>query len=151
MFWLLNLTLLFSLARRSGEPKIDPVKRVESDEWIKSINKATTVEPASAGALRGTGGKRNLRKLPFSDRTFTEIARRFYIHDSIIRIVSRADVSEFSAASLEMGESPANGMLPLCRSELRPFLIVLQCITSEPQTPGIRISQYQRHTSRIAA
>ncbi|KAF9776276.1 hypothetical protein IL306_005573, partial [Fusarium sp. DS 682] len=105
---------MFSLARRSGEPKIEPAKRVESDDWIKSIKKATTnIEPAAAGTLRATSGQRNLRNLPFSDRAFTEIARRFYVHDSIIRKVSRADVSEFSATTLEMGKShgralPAN-------------------------------------------
>ncbi|KAI7759031.1 hypothetical protein LZL87_010026 [Fusarium oxysporum] len=99
--------LVLILARRSGEPEIEPVMRVQSDDWIKSIRKATNDE-SSASTLRGTGGNRKLRNLPFSERTFREIARRLYIHDSIIRIVSRADVSEFSAASLEMGELPAN-------------------------------------------
>ncbi|KAF4953767.1 hypothetical protein FGADI_5760 [Fusarium gaditjirri] len=99
--------LVLILARRSGEPEIEPVIRAESDDWIKSIRKATNNE-SSASALRGTGGGRKLRSLPFSERTFREIARRLYIHDSIIRTVSRADVSEFSAASLEMGELSAN-------------------------------------------
>ncbi|KAF5229167.1 hypothetical protein FOXYS1_15954, partial [Fusarium oxysporum] len=95
--------LVMILARRRGEPKLDPVKKKESDDWVKGIRKVLDdAGHASPGSLRGTGGQRNLRNLPFSSQMFKRIAKEFYIHDSIIRKVSRADVSDFSATKLEM-------------------------------------------------
>jgi hypothetical protein len=90
------------LARRSGEPKLDPVKRKESNDWIKDI-KQVTPDTSHADSLRGTGGQRTLRNLPFSEKMFKRIAHEFHIHNSIIRVVSRADVSDFSGMKLEMG------------------------------------------------
>ncbi|KAF5632978.1 hypothetical protein F25303_9261 [Fusarium sp. NRRL 25303] len=92
------------LSRRIGEPIIDPVKSIKSKDWIKAIRKATVHdETAFDKSLHGTGGQRNLRTLPFSEQCFQEIAKKFYIHDSINRVVSRANVSQFSAVKLEMG------------------------------------------------
>ncbi|RBR26986.1 uncharacterized protein FIESC28_00254 [Fusarium coffeatum] len=91
------------LARRDGEPKLDPVKRKESNDWIKDI-KQVTPNDSHPDSLRGTGGQRTLRNLPFSEKVFKRIAHEFHIHNSIIRVVSRADVSDFSAMNLEMGQ-----------------------------------------------
>ncbi|TVY74477.1 hypothetical protein Focb16_v004623 [Fusarium oxysporum f. sp. cubense] len=102
--------LVLILARRSGEPKMEPVESIESNDWIKSIQKVTMHDKHGQKAdLRGTGGQRNVRKLPFSEQSFRKIAKMFYIHDSIIRVVSRADVSEFSAVKLDMGRQ--NGLV----------------------------------------
>ncbi|KAF4967205.1 hypothetical protein FSARC_5212 [Fusarium sarcochroum] len=97
--------LVLILARRPGEPKLDPVNRLESDDWVKTIRKVTAdVGHKSPSATLGPGGQRILRNLPFSDRSFRNITKEFYIHESITRIVSRADVSDFSAVKLEMGK-----------------------------------------------
>ncbi|SCV39477.1 uncharacterized protein FFB14_07221 [Fusarium fujikuroi] len=96
--------LVLILSRRIGEPIIDPVKSIESKDWIKAIRKATVHDKtASDKSLHGTGGQRNLRTLPFSEQCFQDISKKFYIHDSINRVVSRANVSQFSAVKLEMG------------------------------------------------
>ncbi|KAF5699576.1 hypothetical protein FGLOB1_11287 [Fusarium globosum] len=92
------------LSRRIGEPIIDPVKSIESEDWIKAIRKATVHDKTAFDkSLLGTGGQRNLRTLPFSEQCFQDISKKFYIHDSINRVVSRANVSQFSAVKLEMG------------------------------------------------
>lgn len=61
------------------------------------------------------GGKRTARTLPFSQKTFGLITKRFYTHGSIARVVSRADVPAFEAAEVHMGDAagsyPAFGML----------------------------------------
>ncbi|KAI6762446.1 hypothetical protein HG530_008426 [Fusarium avenaceum] len=113
--------LVLILARRRGEPRLEPVKNMEADDWVRGIRKVSGDAAHSAAALRETGGQRNLRNLPFSRQMFKKVATEFYIHDSIIRKVSRADVSEFSAMKLEMGKqngqsSLAHGMHS-CMSE----------------------------------
>ncbi|KAH7174316.1 uncharacterized protein B0J16DRAFT_181133 [Fusarium flagelliforme] len=95
--------LVLILARRSGEPKIDPVKGMESNDWIKRINQVTP-DTNNADALCGTGDQKPLRNLPFSEKMFRRIAEEFHIHDSIIRAVSRADVSNFSGMNVQMGQ-----------------------------------------------
>lgn len=87
---------------------------MNSNDWIEGINKLAP-DTNHADALRGTGGRRALRNLPFSEKTFKKVAQEFYIHHSITRLVSRADVSDFSGMKLEMGQQngqslPANGM-----------------------------------------
>ncbi|KAK1714480.1 uncharacterized protein CLUP02_15786 [Colletotrichum lupini] len=42
------------------------------------------------------GGKREVRQLPFCQSAFEDICRRFFVHSSIARTVSRADVPLFS-------------------------------------------------------
>ena len=86
---------------------------MESDDWIKGIHKVTHGSEHS-NSLRGTGGQRTLRNLPFSEKMFKTIANEFHIHESIIRVVSRADVPDFAGMKLEMGQQsgqslPAHG------------------------------------------
>ncbi|KAF5241356.1 hypothetical protein FANTH_9161 [Fusarium anthophilum] len=61
--------------------------------------------------LRWTGGQRNQRTLPFSEQCFQDIAKKLYIHDSINRVVSRANVSQFSAVKLEMARHDGHELL----------------------------------------
>ncbi|KAI0110207.1 hypothetical protein F4814DRAFT_395618 [Daldinia grandis] len=44
----------------------------------------------------GTGGRRNVRTLPFSKDTFELISERLYLHGSIAQVVNRSDVPHFS-------------------------------------------------------
>jgi hypothetical protein len=48
------------------------------------------------------GGKREVRQLPFDKTTFREICKKFYVHPSISRVISRADVPVFSRADIKM-------------------------------------------------
>jgi len=43
--------------------------------------------------------------MPFDKETFSEIGRKFFVHGSISRAVSRANVPLFSRARLSMGIS----------------------------------------------
>ncbi|RGP81740.1 hypothetical protein FLONG3_125 [Fusarium longipes] len=115
-FWEANACI--RLASRGGERNIDPVERTESNDWINNTQKEVAHrEQESQMALRETGGRRNVRKLPFSEHSFAKIAKKFYIHDSIVRVISRADVSDFSAVKLDMEKQDdhdlsAYGILP---------------------------------------
>lgn len=86
-------------SRDKGTGSFDP-----SDE--KEVNSG------HGGANMSSG--RSLRTLPFLRYTFEEIAERFYVHDSIARVVSRADVPEFSCEKTKMTR-PAYGMI-MCMS-----------------------------------
>lgn len=62
-------------------------------------------------------GNSDLRKLPFSKDVFLDLARKFHIHNSILRTVSRADMSEFFNAEVRITlgdgtETPTYGMQP---------------------------------------
>lgn len=54
--------------------------------------------------VNSTRGRRSLRTLPFSQDTFRLIIRKFYVHNSIAKAISRADIPLFSSAQVEMGE-----------------------------------------------
>lgn len=49
-------------------------------------------------------GRRSVRTLPFSQKTFRLITKKFYTHSSIARDISRADIPVFSSAEVELGE-----------------------------------------------
>jgi hypothetical protein len=49
------------------------------------------------------GGTREVRQLPFNKHIFSEICKKFYVHSSISRAISRADVPLFSQYKVEMG------------------------------------------------
>ncbi|KXH68994.1 hypothetical protein CSAL01_06611 [Colletotrichum salicis] len=53
------------------------------------------------------GGEREVRRLPFDEITFKDICERFFVHSSISRVISRADVPLFSKSrvSVNVGES----------------------------------------------
>ncbi|KAJ4249058.1 hypothetical protein NW762_012390 [Fusarium torreyae] len=103
--------LVLILSRSPGEPKFDPVKRIEADDWVRTIRKvAADVGHKPPSAAPGPGGQRIPRNLPFSDQSFRSITKKFYIHESITRVVNRADVSELSAVKVEMGEQNGRTM-----------------------------------------
>ncbi|KAK1723675.1 uncharacterized protein BDZ83DRAFT_580335, partial [Colletotrichum acutatum] len=68
-----------------------------------------------------TGGKREVRHLPFDQNTFRDICDRFFIHSSIARVINRADVPVFSRSfvTMRLGDSDATGQTAIvyqCRS-----------------------------------
>ncbi|KAF5710348.1 hypothetical protein FMUND_9550 [Fusarium mundagurra] len=100
----LDAGLVLILARKIGEPKIDPVGGIQANDWIKAIAQATTHNSHASKTPRDkTSGLLDVRELPFSEQSFKDIAKNFYIHDSVEQVVSRADVSHFSAVKLDMG------------------------------------------------
>ncbi|KAF9761300.1 hypothetical protein IL306_003868 [Fusarium sp. DS 682] len=144
-----ELTILLSLSRLNDQPKIAPVKKIESDDWIKSIREAGA-DRESTDRFSGTGGYRGLSKLPFSQETFRKVAKKFLIHRSIIRVIGRADVPEFSATKLEMGE--LNGWAPPAYVEVE-VLTRLSKATHEVchplVMPGIMIELERKRHMRI--
>jgi len=56
-------------------------------------------------------GRRGVRTLPFSENVFRAITKRFYIHGSISRVISRADVQTFSCSQVEMGDGHKSAYL----------------------------------------
>ncbi len=79
----------------------------------KKLNKQKTIDLASLGEKpAGTGlgmpahagVQRQLRTLPFSRRTFEKIASKFFLHKSIARTISRADIPMFSFDRVQIGE-----------------------------------------------
>jgi hypothetical protein len=112
------LTLFGSLAKRTGERSSPIVKRINSDNWLAQTDEKThgnsTIQRASTFAqlgerlnapeqgLQSMKGKRGVRTLPFSKEVFELIAGNFYIHGSIARAISRADVPVFSHAEIQM-------------------------------------------------
>jgi hypothetical protein len=61
-------------------------------------------------------GSREVRQVPFDEDTFKEICKKFHVHTSISRVISRADVPLFSRAEVNMGPDgdtqPAIGQFP---------------------------------------
>lgn len=70
----------------------------------------------STGVGTSTGGRRSVRTMPFSQDTFRLITRKFYIHSSIARVISRADVPVFSSTEIQMGD--ADGLTHSAYGEL---------------------------------
>ncbi|EPE33279.1 hypothetical protein GLAREA_06291 [Glarea lozoyensis ATCC 20868] len=113
--------LVLILAKRAGEKSSPIVKRVNSDNWLAEIGEKpqgnTKIQRASTFSQLGEAvlvpelglhamkGKRGVRTLPFSKETFQLVAKRFHIHASIARAVSRADVPLFSSAEIQMNDS----------------------------------------------
>jgi hypothetical protein len=77
--------------------------------------KGETTIPTQTGKA---SGQRGLRTLPFSKDLFRLITNKFYIHGSIAKVISRADVPVFSSARIRMQDEngtthPAYGKI-LC-------------------------------------
>jgi len=101
------------------------VKKVPSENWIEIIsalapkraNTQRTMAFATMGEKSQTGpgpgansmsGRRSVRTLPFSKDIFRTITKHFYIHNSIARVISRADVPVFFKAGIQIeGEDGA--------------------------------------------
>ncbi|KAF2477888.1 uncharacterized protein BDR25DRAFT_250230 [Lindgomyces ingoldianus] len=110
------------LAKRSGEPALQRVKKVTSDDWIERANKeshlvcdlrrADTFSPLqekeqsnpSSAARQILSGRRGVRTIPFSRDTFWQITSSFHTHGSIARVVSRTDVPVFTCNKVRMTE-----------------------------------------------
>ena len=79
-------------------------KKTKSWTW-----KRQTTLPQDGGDLlldnlqaTSTGGERAVQTLSFSEETFRKIADHFFLHGSISKVISRADVPIFTHASLQM-------------------------------------------------
>lgn len=71
------------------------------------------------GGIRGGG--RELRQVPFEREVFHEICQAFYVHSSISRAISRADVPLFSRADITITQDSPEGLehpaiVYICRS-----------------------------------
>ena len=116
--WTLIRFVLHRLAKRAKEPVFGGVSRIDSGDWLKQINKempsrSNTQERMARRSPSGktggnyeilSGGKRDVRKLPFSRSRFEKIAERFHIHGDFARVVSRADFPALSCARVKMGK-----------------------------------------------
>lgn len=86
-------------------------QKVKSNDWIEKLKDhssgAHNSAPGTAlsGAPATSNGQRKLRSLPFSRQSFIKIVRNFFIHKSIARCISRADIPAISAFELEMGQT----------------------------------------------
>jgi hypothetical protein len=95
------------------------VKKVPSDDWIERINAAVPsrsdtqrtmtfvsadakVENMAKSQGANKNGRRSVRTLPFSKDTFRLITTKFYVHSSVARVVSRADIAVFSSSKIRM-------------------------------------------------
>lgn len=79
------------------------MKKVASDEWLQCLSDQM-LRPRLPGT-RGTIGSRgtvdqDLKRLPFFQSLFLDIARNFYIHKSAVRAISRTDIPAFSRAEV---------------------------------------------------
>ncbi|KAF4468752.1 hypothetical protein FALBO_4357 [Fusarium albosuccineum] len=102
--------LVLILARRNGEKEFPPVNRVKSNKWLEMVSQARPTagilpEKPINTTTSTTGGRRTSRILPFSEHSFQKIVERFYIHETIARVINRADIPTFSARELEMGDN----------------------------------------------
>lgn len=90
------------------------MKKVDSDQWLQYVDEDMTKGSNGDGDLtlsspsqkekQSGGGQRSLKVLPFSRDTFLQISRKFYMHRSAVRTVSRSDIPVFSSADIQMGE-----------------------------------------------
>ncbi|KAI1747212.1 hypothetical protein F4782DRAFT_522023 [Xylaria castorea] len=106
-----GLVVLF--ARRCGESIRSKSKQAHVDNWLNGMevkfpvgsNTTQGLEPLDMGMGNQSDGtprepppsvRRGLRTVPFSRSTFEMITKAFYMHSSISRAISRADMPVFS-------------------------------------------------------
>jgi hypothetical protein len=96
-----------SIARRTGQPSMGKIRKAKTDAWLGMLEaELPEKRPAGTGSLMGgtpPSGRRGLRTLPFSSTSFRNISSGFYVHGSIARVISRADIPIFTAATILMG------------------------------------------------
>ncbi|KUJ07848.1 uncharacterized protein LY89DRAFT_691534 [Mollisia scopiformis] len=104
----------FGSSRANSEFKSSFSEKNRSYSWPKSSERITT-GPAtvgrrlSIGARNVQGGSHDVRQLPFEKETFRKICKKFFVHSSISRVISRADVPIFSRAQVKMGPVDSEG------------------------------------------
>lgn len=108
--------LSYSLARRAGSDikGLPRVVKVDADEWLQHLDRQTKRTGPTSTTLSDAAGNSAIKTLPFSRNVFLDLSRKMYIHNSILRTVSRADVPAFFNAEVEMelgvgNEAPAYG------------------------------------------
>lgn len=73
-------------------------------ESIASSRGLTRTKPTARNLL---GGDREIRQVPFERDNFREICNAFFVHSSISRAVSRADVPLFSCIDITISQDSA--------------------------------------------
>jgi len=73
-------------------------------EFSTLLETSSPVLGIAGGSPMSQRGRRSVRTLPFSSETFRLITKGFFIHGSVARVVSRADVPVFSGVEVDMGE-----------------------------------------------
>lgn len=81
---------------------------MNSDQWLHYLTENMAKSPYPNGVNLNGEGNRQLRNLPFSRDVFLNICRKFYVHASTARAISRADMSTFHQAHIEFdtGKKP---------------------------------------------
>ncbi|KAI0182696.1 hypothetical protein EV127DRAFT_448982 [Xylaria flabelliformis] len=95
-----GLVVLF--ARRYGDSTGSKVNHTEADNWLNGMEVEFPVGSYTTQGLdvgmdnKSNEKKHELRTVPFSRNTFEMITKAFYVHSSISRAISRADMPVFS-------------------------------------------------------
>ena len=85
------------------------------------------------------GGTHEVRYLPFVDDIFRLIGKKFHVHGSIARVVSRADVPIFSRSEVIMSTGDEKGSaLPAIGMLFSPIKILRE--NYEPSRPSCSVS-----------
>ena len=89
------------LAKEDRIPKTHPAPRnAETFAVLGEMNASSNV--GSCGARQSMRKSKSLRHLPFSKEVHQLICKKFQVHQSIARAVSRSDVPLFSCERLDM-------------------------------------------------
>lgn len=108
---------------------------------ISSLGDKGQKQPVENGTR---GGKREVRQLPFEECVFRDICDKFFVHSSIARVISRADVPVFSRSLVNMGADDTDvAGRPAIGMRFAPIYILtatltncLKSIIADPQTLG---------------
>lgn len=98
---------------------------MNADKWLQHLDLQIQTSKSTSSTVPDVAGNSDLRTLPFSRDVFLDLAKKFYIHNSIVRTVSRADVSAFFNAEVQMDvgigiEAPAYGKSLLSQARAVP-------------------------------
>jgi hypothetical protein len=127
---ILDGTAKFSSSRADSGFKDSFNEKNRSYSWPKN-EKISAVAPEGrrssikAGHLHS--GSREVRNLPFEKDTFRDICKRFFIHPSIARVISRADVPLFSRAQVKIGSVDSEGGSQLAFGVYRVTYLSVLC------------------------
>ena len=102
---ILEGTAKFSSSRADTGFKDSFNEKNRSYSWPKNEN----IEAIAPGGRRSSintrhrhGASQDVRNLPFEKDTLRGICKKFFVHPSIVRAISRADVPLFSRAQVQM-------------------------------------------------
>ncbi|KAI1503340.1 hypothetical protein F5X99DRAFT_375787 [Biscogniauxia marginata] len=110
--------LVMIIAERTRQNEILCNEKTYPDKWLKqadrnmpftwactekSLDSKTATEQSTICSIKSSiKGQRDTRVLPFSRGTFETITKGFWTHNSISRVINRADMPIFSVAEVKM-------------------------------------------------